>query len=302
VPHLPCSFDCAESAAFGRRLLDLGRINGLRRAVDVIEQILAWPVEWSSLDGIASVRTPIGQLVTSTDSTVERRAVRRLGAESSCQGEATHVRALSESQGGRPTRKGGVSNAENQYAAQNGFFTVEGMEVAHRPIAQYVLTLLDTREHATVLDLGCGNGALLRAICGLRAGVIPMGVEIASDCAHSAQRCLGELGGTIIVGDMFERTKIWEHPVRYDVVLLMVCRLLEVSDERASRLIRHILNRARHLVVYAYDDEFIRHHGTLGDLARRGGLRLSNWDERSSVCEATIAEGRLVGADVGEER
>jgi hypothetical protein len=300
VPHLPCSLDCAESAAFGRRLLDLGRIHGLRRGADAIEQILAWPVEWSALDGIAHITTPITQLVTPTDSTAERRVVRRLGTETNSPGDATHVRVLSQSRGSTPTRKGGASGAASEYAAQNGFFTVEGMKVAHRPIVQYVLDLLDTRESATVLDLGCGNGALLRAICGLRDGVIPVGVEIDAESAQGAQRYLRGLGGTVILGDMLEHPKIWKR--QYDVTLLMICRLLEVSDERASWLLGHIFNRARHLVVYAYDDEFIRHQGTLGDLARRSGLRLSNWDERSFVCEATLAEGRLVGSELGKER
>jgi hypothetical protein len=298
VPHQVCSFDCAESAAFGRRLLDLGRINGLRRAVDAIEQILAWEVEWSGLDGIANLRTPIGQLVTSTD-TIERRVVRRLGIESASQGKVPRARGLSNSRTSDPSRKDGVTAAKDQYAAQNGFFTVEGMERAHRPIAKYVDNLLNTQNSSTVVDLGCGNGALLRAICSLRAGVIPLGMEIDAECAARAQRYLGEFSGTVFPGDMLQQSQIWDEPVLYDVVLLMVCRLLEVSDAQASRLIERIFSHARHLVVYAYDDEFIRHHGTLGDLARRSGLRLLGWDERSFVCEATIAKDR---ADIAGKR
>jgi hypothetical protein len=303
VPHLPCSFDCAESAAFGRQILDLGRLSDLRREVDAIEEILAWPAEWSTVHGIEEIRTPIGTMTTPADRTDEKRVVRRLGIEPRPQRGLMGVSVLSR-MGERsiPAREDGRSSGGSRYAAQNGFFSVEGMQMTHRPIVEYVRSLLDKREGSTVLDLGCGNGALLCAICEHCAGLKAVGVEIDAECAQSAQRYLGEVGGAIIPGDMFENPTIWEGPVRYDVVLVMICRLLEVSDERARRLVGHIFDGAMHLVVYAYEDELIRHRGTLSELASRRGLRLSNWDGRSSVCEATIAEDRLVGADVGKKR
>ena len=79
VPHLPCSFDCRDSAAFSDSLIELGRRNGRGEEMDWLAEILSWPVEWSALHGIAEVKTPILKIATRTDTTDMKRIVQRSG-------------------------------------------------------------------------------------------------------------------------------------------------------------------------------------------------------------------------------
>ena len=59
----------------------------------------------------------------------------------------------------------------------DGFTTIEGRDAAHRPIVEHVVHGLGS-EAATVLDLGCGGGALLAGIRSRHPGVRPIGVEL----------------------------------------------------------------------------------------------------------------------------
>ena len=80
VPHYPCSFDCSDTIALGREMLEAGRRAGYADEVAWLEEILSWPVEWSALHGIAEVKTPILKLITNTDATPVKYTVRLHGA------------------------------------------------------------------------------------------------------------------------------------------------------------------------------------------------------------------------------
>jgi hypothetical protein len=81
VPHLPCKADCAESRRLAEALLDVGTRHGYGTEVAWMKEILAWPVEWSALHGIAEIKTPILRISTRTDATASKYSVnwRRLG-------------------------------------------------------------------------------------------------------------------------------------------------------------------------------------------------------------------------------
>lgn len=79
VPHLPCRFNCNDSAKFGHKLLELGRETGYDIEIDWMLEILSWPVEWSALHGIAEIKTPILKVSTRTDATARKYVVRREG-------------------------------------------------------------------------------------------------------------------------------------------------------------------------------------------------------------------------------
>lgn len=79
VPHLPCRFECAPSIVFGKRLLEMGSKAGYVEEVEWITEILAWPVEWSALHGIAEVKSPLMKLATRTDATAGKCVVQWRG-------------------------------------------------------------------------------------------------------------------------------------------------------------------------------------------------------------------------------
>jgi hypothetical protein len=79
VPHLPCSFSCAGSVALSRTCLELGQRLCLDKEIEDLMTILSWPAEWSSLYGIAEIKTPILKVITSTDAFAYKHTVRRNG-------------------------------------------------------------------------------------------------------------------------------------------------------------------------------------------------------------------------------
>ena len=79
VPHLPCGPTCQHTIALADRLRDVGRRAGFAAEMDWMTEILSWPVEWSSLHGIAEVRTPVLKLSTRTDPLARTYVVRRQG-------------------------------------------------------------------------------------------------------------------------------------------------------------------------------------------------------------------------------
>jgi len=80
LPWLPCSFQCSTSRAIAARMLAFARDAGRADVADTLEEVLAWPAEWSALHGIAEVRTPILKLVTNADALLEKHVVRWTGS------------------------------------------------------------------------------------------------------------------------------------------------------------------------------------------------------------------------------
>lgn len=158
----------------------------------------------------------------------------------------------------------------------DGFSTVEGRNTAHRPIVEHVARLLDNGA-ASVLDLGCGGGALLAGICERHQGVRPIGVEIDVERAARARARLGPLGGDVVGADMFDvgswADLAWGRH-RVDVALLMPGRLLEArsaGDAEASAALIDVLgSNVDHVVVYAYGDWLTRFGDLEGLVAATG--------------------------------
>ncbi len=81
VPHTPCGFTCAESAALARGIRAAARKAGVDApALGWRDEILSWPAEWSALHGIAEIKGPVVKVAYRTDVTAERRVVRLAGA------------------------------------------------------------------------------------------------------------------------------------------------------------------------------------------------------------------------------
>lgn len=132
VPHLPCSFACADSQKLGEALLRVGM------AVDpggtyYLERLLGLAMEFSAMHGIGELLTGPMKLSFGTDYTSAFQTYRR---------DTQHMPSYRD----------------------NGFSSEEGMHRAHTFLVGVVAKLLPRY----VVDLGCGDGALLSR---LRAAV-----------------------------------------------------------------------------------------------------------------------------------
>jgi hypothetical protein len=80
IPHLPCRFTCEETVSLGERFLAAAEASGFGQEANWLKQILSWPVEWSSLHGIAELKTPILKACTQTDAIAEKHSLHWLGS------------------------------------------------------------------------------------------------------------------------------------------------------------------------------------------------------------------------------
>lgn len=279
VPHMPCSFKCDRSVEFGRKLLEL--MDPTERLW--LEALLDMPMLWSAVNSIGEVITPIVSLNFRTDPAVEVREIRRNGSafpEAGAQGVRFPYRLP-------PARRAPAELELLEHDAQaiepedprgwldNGFGSHKAMLRAHR-------TVWKVRPEAsprTVLDLGCGNGRLARALAGV-AGTAA-GVEVDPGRAQRAEQNLER----VLTADMFaaDLETIFDNGlggVSPDLVLLMPGRIIEKGLKAGSAktlqplytFIEELRGLGAELLVYAYGDWLKRYDGDLEKLCRAAGL------------------------------
>jgi len=261
VPHLPCRCDCRESAAFGQALLKLGREIGFTEEISWMEEILSWPVEWSALHGIAEIKTPILKVSTRTDLAPGKRVVRRQGSGYPAEGARGLVFPFKTPPapavtGSASFRRGMTQSLEglvqlpqpDWYHRDNGFSQREAMDRAHTPLVSLARTVISSN---AVLDLGCGNGALLAKICSGLPGCVAYGVDRNEAALAHAKLLLPEFAGNFYTGNLFD-VGLWSEGRRYGLVILMIGRLFEVSDELRTRAIDALRRSADTVLLYKY--------------------------------------------------
>jgi SAM-dependent methyltransferase len=158
------------------------------------------------------------------------------------------------------------------YASDNGFPSRFRMNRAHAPVVAVASAALAGRG-GTVLDLGCGNGALLKKIHDANPGTVPFGIDATRASVEHARLLLPAHADHFVFGDMFEEDAPWVGDRRYALILFAPTRFLETSAERSATLRDQLRRRGDMLVVYAYGKSLTR-HGDLAGLCRAAGLRL----------------------------
>lgn len=283
VRHLPCSFDCVATEVIGQATEMTGRELGLGQEMDWALEMLSWPVQWSSLHGIAWITTPVFKISTSTDPLAKRAVVDREGDRYPEEGATGLIFPFQQPEKRKVTESRSFARATNQTTEDfegNGFASPETMELAHETVASVARQAVAAT--TSILDLGCGNAALLERIIADRRDLQPIGIDNDRARVLSAARRLSH--GIFTLGDIFA-TSLW--PDDYGVVLLMPGRLAEVDREHAEDLTAHLRAHARSAVVYVYGDWMAE---GLKVLCERFGLEV----EPSSFARGRHAEAGLV--------
>ncbi len=294
--HLPCSFDCEPTLELAEKFIGIGRRAGFSQEMDWLEKMVSLPLEWKASNGVAEITTPLGIISTVTDATAETYRVSYRGSE--CADVQERSESLTQStpnsvttpklaavEGKREdsfhSSKEILSDSE-WYYTDNGFHSRADMDSAHEPIVKLAAaTLSDTG--GNVLDLGCGNGALLRKICCSNGHLIPWGVDQSEDRISHARLLISQFSDHFIVADIFNDSVIWSEDREFELIILMLGRLTEVSDEQSKSLLRLMKERARNILVYAYSD-----YGSLSALSQRTGVILAHKGSAENIAMVDI--------------
>lgn len=227
VSHLPCSFQCDATVDIGRKTRDAMKKHGLIEEAKVMDMILSWPVRWSGVNGIAEIVGPCLKVSTRTDwaPPTDQRRFERAGRYSA------------------PTR---------EIWKHNGFTTYEAMLQLHAPIIEELKRLVP--ENGAALDLGCGNGRLLRTVKLYRPDIKIGGVDANADAITSVQASLVGKWDASSIQDL-----TWTSWFAPEQTILIHCpvRLTEMTTEEATKTRAAMAAYKTHLV-YVYSDNLLK--------------------------------------------
>jgi len=227
VSHLPCSFQCEATVEIGRKTREAIKKHGFVEEAKIMDMILSWPTRWSGVNGIAEIVGPCLKVSTRTDwaPPTDKRRFERAGRYSA------------------PTR---------EIWKDNGFTTYEAMLQLHAPIIEELKRLIP--ENGAALDLGCGNGRLLRAVKLHRSDIKIGGVDINADAITSVQASLVGKWDASSIQDL-----AWTSWFTPEDTVLVHCpvRLTEMTAEEATKTRAAMAAYKKHLV-YVYGDNLLK--------------------------------------------
>lgn len=157
------------------------------------------------------------------------------------------------------------------YARDNAFRSLEWMERLHGPIIELTQRFLD-RPGGSIIDLGCGNAALLKRITKAAPGSIPFGIDYETDSIAHAKILLPEYAANFYCANLLGGAEdLWATGRTFTVAILMPGHLLIGPQAKIERLKKRLTEQCRHVIAYCYQDWILR-FGSLEVLARAAGL------------------------------
>jgi hypothetical protein len=289
VPHLPCAFDCQATEAFAQNLKRVGVEAGLGEAFGWIGDILDWPLEWSALHGIAEIKTPVLKISTTSDATADKYVVRRKGATYPEEGSRglsfpyipPRHRLVADSRAYRAGLSNPIKEStpiEEWQHRDNGFSSTIAMHRLHAPVVELARQATELVE-GKVIDLGCGNGALLAKICEGRGALEPFGIDRNAEAIAHARSIHVERPENFRVADIFDAAA-WTGERPFALAILMLGRLLERPPAEAAQLMASLRSSCASLLLYVYPG-WSRER--FPELLARAGLTSDHVDEGARV-------------------
>ena len=309
IPHLPCSFCCKESIYLAKRYVSIGRKLGYNHEMDWLLEILGWPIQWSALHGIAEIKTPILKISTQTEATPGKYTVSITGDLSPEEGASglsfpyriPNFSNCSEKKGNeenfqKPSQIVDSSSHQNQvrdccekwYYEDNGFKFLFDMDSAHRTIEELVIVTLSAHS-VNVLDLGCGNGVLLKKIKTIFSKIIPFGVDNDHSRIEHAHILLPEFKDNFVIGDLSSFHLLFPNNY-FGIIMIALSRLEEMEIGRRVAFGKQLADHCNNILVYDYWGRNIE------EVATRIGVQLLSYSpsSRASLAKFCTSQKELV--------
>jgi len=156
------------------------------------------------------------------------------------------------------------------YFRDNGFSSLATLEKCHSHIVKLAKRHLSGLE-GNILDLGCGNGLLLKRVCAGGGNLVPYGVDVNGESLEHARE-LNFGPANFRRANIFD-SDIWTIGSRYVLSFLSLQRLLEVTRKQSDDLLAAIQKHCDKLIVYCYPQKSV---SDIEDMASRLGLQVTD--------------------------
>jgi hypothetical protein len=269
VSHMPCSFNCEESLEIAKHNHNLMKELGYVEEAEWIEEIFNWPVRWSSLHGIAEIRCPIFKLSHKTDFLAEEFIVDKDGdryPEEGASGLHFPWKRFKKAVTITENRSFTESLKDPKMWEDNGFGGEKSMNACH----QQILEVLSSFKVGSIIDLGSGNGLLLKRISERGDMIDTFGIEM--DEGRYFRGLSVHPDGIFRKGNMFDYGNYTEN--YYNMVLLMPGRLLEMPENERNTYIQFLKDRTDNILLYIYGDWIQKYNNDMVQLLNEVGLNV----------------------------
>jgi hypothetical protein len=170
------------------------------------------------------------------------------------------------------------------------------MERAHKVVLDAVAR--HAPNGGNIIDLGCGNGMLLKKVVSVNSQLVPFGVELSAEKVSRAAHLLPESRNNFVVADIFSAAADRHlRSRRYTVTLLMLGRLDEVSKDKALATLDTVAGSTDILLGYFYG----RHANSARRIASKFGLSLNDEVVHPLVYLARVEVAKVATASVASE-
>jgi hypothetical protein len=150
-----------------------------------------------------------------------------------------------------------ASDLEAIYCGDNGFTLYRSMLVSHSAILSVLFAgaknALSMSNDPHIVDLGAGNGALLRRICNLVPNSYACGIELDQTKVLRGTTVLAHERVRLWHGDVYNPAAYFESA--YDVAIVSALHLF-TPPRSNCRLRASLASYARRILLYAYYDSY----------------------------------------------
>ncbi|HHX58357.1 MAG TPA: methyltransferase [Candidatus Moranbacteria bacterium] len=165
----------------------------------------------------------------------------------------------------------------------NGFLSLESMRKAHEPIIRAVLDLITKNESGNILDLGCGNGSLLKEVINQRKNLVPYGIEFDNKAFQNIKELLSNFSENFIQGNYYDPMVLEKLNTKFTLTILMPSRFLETNDFQGAKNLNNWLSQnSSKVLAYAYSDK-LKKFKSFSDLLEKSGFEIESETEFDNV-------------------
>jgi SAM-dependent methyltransferase len=167
-------------------------------------------------------------------------------------------------------------------AKENGFSSTKSMDSYHTPIIKFSKEIISL-EGGNTLDLGCGNGFLLKRIKEINSSVIPYGIELNDKVTESAKKLQEEFQNNFFSGNLIDAPSIISENLKFELVIIMPGRLLEEKDNEKKRcFLNWLKGSSKNILAYAYGD-WVEKYGSLKNILDLAGFDIIKEDNKNNL-------------------